>query len=120
MGKVYCCFFIFTINHGGGRTCSVWFGKAAYTDVLKVMAGVFLCLLICTFFLKLDFTSRIMEYMGRRSLFFYLIHLGIMEILDGMKSLNSIEIFYIVLLLSFPVVEVAFQLYQLFVKNRNG
>lgn len=105
---------------GGGRTCSVWFGKAAYTDVLKVMAGVFLCLLICTFFLKLDFTSRIMEYMGRRSLFFYLIHLGIMEILDGMKSLNSIEIFYIVLLLSFPVVEVAFQLYQLFVKNRNG
>lgn len=103
---------------GGGRMYSVWLGKAAYTDVFKVIAGIFLCLLICTFFLKLEFTSWIMEYMGEKSLFFYLIHLGIMEMLDGMKNVNSIEIFYIVLLLTCPVVEAVYRLHQLFIKNR--
>ncbi|MCM1144051.1 MAG: hypothetical protein NC318_11400 [Blautia sp.] len=78
----------------------------------KVIAGTCLCLFVCTLYMRIRLCSVIMRYMGKRSLFFYLIHLGLRRLVGGIEGINGEAAFYIVLIATFAVVELFFQIYQ--------
>lgn len=90
------------------------YGKGNITgiDIFKVLAGIHLCLLIATIYVRMQFHSSIMKYIGKRSLFFYLIHINLLSIISKI-DMYGIRVFYVVLLLTFGITDISYRLYQL-------
>lgn len=82
-------------------------GKGVYfaIDICKFLAGICLCLFICTIHMRIQFSSKMMQYLGKRSLFFYLVHMNLLGICEKAGIEDKISIFYIVIVLTFVVVE---------------
>ncbi len=54
---------------------------AVWADAIKTLCGITLSFLFVVVLLKMSIGNRVMKWIGDRSLFFYLIHAGIIEIL---------------------------------------
>lgn len=61
-------------------------------------------LMFCTLFLRIRLCSKIMLYMGKRSLYFYLIHTNLLLIIGSVEGVQGIHTFYMVLILTFLIV----------------
>lgn len=86
-------------------------GELAGINIVKTFSGMCLSLMVCILFMRVKLCSKIMQYMGRKSLYFYLVHANLMITLDLLK-VDEIKYFYFVLLFSFPVVESFYQIYN--------
>lgn len=95
------------------------YGKEVYVgiDICKILAGTCLCLLICTLFIRIRFCSKVMAYIGKRSLFYYLVHLNLIEILKS-AGLSNIKIFYAVFILTPCIVEIFYRPYLLYFRKQ--
>lgn len=91
-------------------------GNAVGIDIVKPFSGMCLCMVICIAFSQVKFDSRIMLYIGKRSLYFYVVHMNLLTVLESVGEIPQITIFYMVLLLTFPIVEI---FYRLRLKQRN-
>lgn len=109
--------FILFAALGGVRTHAYWFGNPAGTDVIKAASGICLSIFICAVFFKIQFGSDVMKYIGKRSLFFYIVHVELIEIIGRIETVNSIQTFYIVLVLSFFIVELFYDIYIKWIKR---
>ena len=74
-------------------------------NVVKTFSGMSLSLMFCILFLRIRLCSKIMLYMGKRSLYFYLVHVNILYILLLIEKMSGILIFYLVFILTFTIVE---------------
>ena len=74
------------------------YGKGRYfgIDICKVLAGTCLCGFICTMYMRIQLCSKFMQYIGKRSLFFYLIHINLIEICEK-TGISKVETFYSVI-----------------------
>ncbi|MCH5249882.1 MAG: acyltransferase [Lachnospiraceae bacterium] len=104
---VYSILFVLT---GGAFT--YWKGDFIAVDILKVIAGVCMSMLVCTIYTQVRLSSPIMQYIGKRSLFFYIVHLGLRRVVNGFESVNKVENFYIVLVFTFIIVELFYKLHS--------
>lgn len=77
-----------------------------WADFFKTVAGIFMVLLFCTIFIKVKFESKVMAYVGRNSLYYYIVHVGIMAILNASDRISGVQYFYITLLLTIPLAEI--------------
>ena len=91
------------------------YGKGNYVgiDICKVLAGICLCLFICTIFIRIKFCSNVMSYIGKRSLFYYLVHLNIIGFCEK-ADIRSIKTFYIILILTPCIVEIFYRPYSFY------
>jgi len=89
------------------------YGKGNYIgiDMCKTLAGICLSACICIFFVRIKLYSSIMRYIGRRSLFYYLIHLNLLEICESICT-SSVKNFYVVMLLTPFVVGIIYKPYS--------
>lgn len=82
--------------------------KGAYwANMIKPISGMLLCLGLGGVFGKLKFTSKWMFYLGKRSMYIYIIHVNIWPML---RVENAIYRFWIVLLLSMILTEMMYRL----------
>lgn len=109
-------FFLF-MGSGVIRTYAYWGGSPAGTDVLKVISGACMSLFICALFLRLQFCSPIMKYIGKRSLFFYVVHIELLAVIPLIEGISVITIFYVVIALTFLLVEICYRFHG-FCKGR--
>lgn len=103
--------FLFFVILGGFRTYAYWGGSPVSTNLLKVISGICLSLFVCAIFSRIQLCSYVMKYIGKRSLFFYIVHVELLEILDKVKSIKNIHIFYLVPILTFVIVELLYRIY---------
>lgn len=94
---------IFAINKG-----NYW------ANPLKTGGGVFLCLAICGILQKLKFDSKSAIYLGKRSMYIYIVHVNIWFILEVH---NMVYKFWIILLLTLIFSEIAYQLTEFLMRN---
>lgn len=52
-------------------------------NVFKIVSGSFLCLWICGILRKICLKSKILSYIGRRSIYYYIVHINMWELLRG-------------------------------------
>lgn len=83
--KVFACvlafgFFgaLFAVNKAGGGTT---------LTLLKPVSGAFLCLALCGVLQAFRFASRPMRFLGKRSLYCYIIHVHLWALLEGTPTL---------------------------------
>lgn len=74
-------------------------------DITKTFSGMCLSVLVCIVFLRFKFCSPIMLYMGKRSLYFYLVHINLLSIMQTIGKIKGIYVFYLVLISTFLIVE---------------
>ena len=74
-----------------------------WADIIKTIAGIELAVITCGIFIRYELKSRIMKYIGKNSLYFYIIHLCIMTFLDQVFKLDRICYLYITVFLTFPI-----------------
>ena len=87
-----------------GAVFTYFKGETVWVNAAKTFSGMCLCLLTCIVFLRIKFSSKIMEYIGKRSLYFYLIHINLLSVARTIEKLQGIYVFYFVLLLTFFIV----------------
>lgn len=104
------CFILF-IGCGAIRTYAFWGGKSAGTDILKVFSGVALSLLIILIFLRVRCCSVTIRYIGKRSMFFYLIHIELLSVIGVINGISALTVFYSVMVLTFLIVEIVYRIY---------
>lgn len=73
-------------------------------DFAKTFAGIFLSLIVCEFFVRYKLNSKIMQYIGKDSLYYYIVHLSMITILSDMQLTNVILEVYFILILTFVAV----------------
>lgn len=117
--KCLLLYFIMFLVLGGGFT----FGKGSlWADFLKVASGISLCMIVCIIYRKVKIDSLIMMFIGRKSLYFYLIHLGWIGIFSRIDALNVLWKIYSIIIITFIEVEILYYLYnkisKVFVKIR--
>ena len=92
------------------------YNKGVYwADVFKPVSGVFLCIAICGVMYCREFTSRIMAYFGRRSMYLYIVHINIWNLID---ILGVVEKFWIALVISILFTEILYQFIEIFFKQK--
>lgn len=94
---------------GGGFV--YWKGEI-WANVFKTVAGICLSMLFVTLFRKVKFSSVIMRRIGEQSLFYYIVHMGVISLLKG--EMNAVVFFYSVIILTFLGVEIFWRLYGIF------
>lgn len=93
-----------------GTVFTYYKGSGLWIDIVKTLSGIALCTWICITFCRLKGCSGIMRYIGKRSLYIYLIHINILMILSTVKEMTGIYVFYIVFVLIFPLTEIGYQI----------
>ena len=106
---------------GAAFTC---FKEAAVgINIIKTFSGMCLSMMMCIVFLRVKLCSKIMRYMGKRSLYFYLIHLNLLTELNSSGFANAICSFYLVILLTFSFSGLLCRMYgrmvEVMIKERN-
>lgn len=103
--KKWLIFFIVTIILSGisGIVFTLFKGTTGWINVVKTFSGMCLSILTCIIFMKVKFNSKIMQYIGKRSLYFYLVHLNLLLLLGMFKNLQEISVCYLVLILTFLI-----------------
>lgn len=86
-------------------------GVPLWPDMAKTLSGISLCMFVCTLCRKVAIGSGIMRYIGERSLYFYLVHLSLMEMIGKIEKFSGGAAFYFVLFLSFVLVEIFYRAY---------
>lgn len=89
------------------KTSVVWIG------MVKTFSGMALSVWICVVFCRIEICSGIMKYIGKRSLYFYLIHLNLLMILEMTEKIPKIYAFYIILILMFPISEICYRMWNM-------
>lgn len=84
-------------------------GSIIGIDCVKMFSGMCLSILVCIVFWRIKLCSKIMLYIGKRSLYFYLVHVNLLSVLGVLEEIKGIQIFYMVLGLTFLVVWVAYE-----------
>ena len=87
-------------------------GSSAAADLLKMLAGASMGLLVCIIYMRVRSVSGIMRYIGRRSLFFYLVHLELRSAITKLENMDSVTAFYLILPLTFILSEIFYALCQ--------
>ncbi len=87
-------------------------GSSAAADLLKMLAGASMGLLVCIIYMRVRSVSGIMRYIGRRSLFFYLVHLELRSAITKIENMDSVTAFYLILPLTFILSEIFYALCQ--------
>lgn len=100
-----------------GAVFTYYKGAVRGIDIAKIFSGMFLCIWVCIVFCRIRLCSSIMKYIGKRSLYFYLIHVNILTILSTIKGLNGICAFYVIFLLMFPASEICYRMWNALVRN---
>lgn len=95
-----------------GAFFTIYKEKIAWIDAVKTFSGVFLSMIVCIAFLKIKLCSKIMRYVGKRSLYFYLIHLNLLNSLENINGMSEVSIFYIVLIFMVLLSESSYQLWN--------
>ncbi len=87
------------------------YGKGHYLgiDLCKVLAGICLSVFICALCARIRLCSDVMRYIGKRSLFYYLIHLNLLEVCEKI-GISHIKIFYLVCILVPCMVEISYKI----------
>lgn len=103
---------------GLGVLFSIYKGEATvWADFLKSLAGIALAFVVGIFFLKFKLKSSLMRFIGKRSLYFYIVHLNIMHILMEILNVSVVLSFYVVLFFTFIVAEIFWSIVQKTEKN---
>lgn len=100
-----------------GGIFTYWKGGSVVADILKVLSGTFMSLLVCTIYTRLRLDSGIMQYIGKRSLFYYLVHLGLREVVTGFEGVDVVKTFYIVLPMTIIIAELFYRLHGMMVRH---
>ena len=98
---------MFTLS---GVFFSYFKGNSAVINIVKTFSGMCLSMMVCVMFLRIKFCSKLMLYIGKRSLYFYLVHVNLLSILLTIEGIREVPIFYMVLILTFFIVEVFYRL----------
>lgn len=112
-----CFYFLIVIILGGIRSRLYWTGGSDGTNVIKILAGTSLCLLMCTFLLRIKLCDGLIKYMGGVSLFFYITHVELIALFSKVEGLSDIGKFYIILALTFFLVKVFSSLHKCFISG---
>lgn len=100
-----------------GGAFTYWKGSFLFADIFKVLSGTFMSLLVCTMYTRLRLNSSIMQYVGKRSLFYYLVHLGLREVVTGFEGVDIVKTFYIVLPMTIIMVEFFYRLHDMMMRH---
>lgn len=92
------------------------FKGALWADFIKMIAGMFLAIVVCFVFMKLELRTVVMKYIGKQSLYFYIIHLCLMKLLD-MYDIGAYAYFYLVLAITFVVTWIFEKIVSFILKN---
>ncbi len=87
---------IFAVNKGAG-----------WANLFKVLGGISLCGALCGILTRLKFQSKLMLYMGRRSLYLYVVHNNLWHLFT---IENAAYRFWIVLVVSLIISELIYQM----------
>lgn len=93
-----------------GLFFTLYKGKFIWIDIVKTFSGMCLSMMVCIVFMKIKPCSRVMLYMGKRSLYFYLVHINMITVLNSIERLDAINVFFFVLLSTFLVVEIFYRI----------
>ena len=102
--RIHCCFRLWVCFLHCIR------GKFIWIDIVKTFSGMCLSMMVCIVFMKIKPCSRVMLYMGKRSLYFYLVHINMITVLNSIERLDAINVFFLVLLSTFLVVEIFYRI----------
>lgn len=72
-----------------------------WADVIKTFAGIFLALLTCQILLRFDLNSKVMCYIGKKSLYYYIAHLSVIAILSKFFVIDATSAFFLVWILTY-------------------
>lgn len=86
-----------------------------WANPFKVIGGVFLCLAICGILHKLYFGSKPMRYVGKRSMFLYIVHINVWP---ALQIENIVYKFWIALVLSVIFSGVVYRLTEFLMRDR--
>lgn len=98
------------------------FKNAQFSGILKIIAGVFLAALIFRLSADIEPGSVIMNYIGRNSLYFYIIHLEVLKLLEGYYTVDPVIASYIIIIAAFAGVFVfsnGYNAVRSMIKGRN-
>lgn len=75
-----------------------------WADIVKGIAGISLSIFLCGVFVRYKLESPIMRYVGRDSLYYYIIHLNVMLILEKIGLTSVVWNFYLTILITILLV----------------
>lgn len=77
--------------------------KSSFTgiNVVKTFSGMCLSMITCFVFLRMKLKSRVMRFIGKRSLFFYIIHVNLLAVIGNAEGTNRVFVVYSVMILTF-------------------
>ena len=87
---------VFAVNKG-----SYW------ADTFKPVSGAFLCTAICGIMSHKEFSSPIMLYLGKRSMYLYIVHINVWQMVNLVNPLGQ---FWIVCLTTLILTEVIYNI----------
>lgn len=68
-------------------------GEVFWINVFKIVSGCFLVLLLCGILQKRELKSNVLTYVGERSMYYYIVHLNVWELLNFINNINLKVIF---------------------------
>lgn len=71
--------------------------QAQFSGILKICAGVFLSAVVFRLSSSIELRSSVMRYIGNNSLYFYIIHLEILKLIEGYYEIDPVIACYIIL-----------------------
>ena len=87
-------------------------GKA-WAECFKIISGIFLAVFLMVFFIKMSTQSSVLFWIGKRSLFIYIIHVNLWGII--FRSVGDVNIAVPVsICMAFLITEVCYRGYQYF------
>lgn len=81
--------------------------SGGYWNLFKPISGAFLCIAICGIMYCKEFTSQVMVYLGKRSMYLYIIHINVWP---AISISDPIERFWVALIISLVLTEFIYQL----------
>ena len=84
-----------------------------WANLFKPVSGAFLCIAICGIMCQKEFTSRIMAYFGKRSMYLYIVQIPVWSVVNIDEP---IEKFWVSLLFSLIFMELIYRFVEAFTK----
>lgn len=96
MDKKWFVWFAMSILSFAGFGMVFWLFKGAvWANLLKTLAGIALSVLFTVFFRRFSLGNKVMNWVGDKSLYVYLIHVGILDILFTITWSDYYDLFYV-------------------------
>ncbi|MBR4983241.1 MAG: acyltransferase [Lachnospiraceae bacterium] len=92
-------FFLFLIS---GSIFAYFKDEVFWINVFKIISGCFLVLFLCGILQVRELKSNILSYIGERSMYYYIVHLNVWELLSFVNNINLkvIVTFFIIIFFS--------------------